>query len=119
MSDNPIYDKMNEEPTPEFDKVINASSADNRTYPAKHVQGEITPNVVITNSDTRRILGIGLYILAFLSGIAALFLGFFPEFNDANQVFVRSIAFTNALISLTAGTFGIVVTTPNVPKANG
>lgn len=94
-------------------------SLNENTNNGQHVAAEITPNVVISNPDIRRYIGIALYIISLLAGVAALFLAFFPEFNAGNDTFVRAIAFINAVVSLVSGAFGIVVTFPNVPKSNG
>lgn len=77
---------------------------------------EITPNVVVSNPDTRRRLGIALYVVALLAGLAGLFFAFFPEAAFGTDIPTRAIAFVNAAVSLLAGGFGLIVTTPNVPK---
>lgn len=98
------------------DKDTRAEYWNDNTNAGQHVAVEITPNVVISDSNKRFWLGLALYILGFLAAVAALFLGFFPEFNTADQTLIRAIAFTNAFISLAASTFGVVVTLPNVPR---
>lgn len=78
--------------------------------------GEIpnTPNVVIKNPDVRLWVGGVLYALSLLAAIAALFFSFFPELGS--DVSMRSVSFMNALVALLAGAFGLIVTTPNVPR---
>lgn len=111
---SPIHDRM-ANPTPIHDQVRNAHLGVD--VPVTRTQViDMTPDKVIPNRDVRRHLGTVLYVLAFLAGVAALFLGFFPEFDAANNVLIRVIAFVNATISLASGAFGLVVTIPNVPK---
>lgn len=101
------------EPTPIHDKTVK------RTAYGDIVELdplEITPNVVVSNPNTRRNFGVVLYIMSFVAAIVALFLGFFPEFNAADNVLIRLVAFFNATISLASGAFGVIVTLPNVPK---
>lgn len=81
--------------------------------------GEIsnTPDVVIKNRSIRLWLGAALFTLSLLTGIAALFFNFFPELAYGTDIPMRAIGFANAVGSLLAGAFGIIVTTPNVPGA--
>lgn len=69
---------------------------------------------VIPNPDTRRHIGAGLYVLTLLAGLAALFLGIFPEVGGdlANRV----LMFVNATVAFLSAAFGIAVTLPNVPR---
>lgn len=77
---------------------------------------EITPNVVIRNPDTRRKAGVTLYIVALIAGLAGLFFAFFPEAAFGTDIPTRAVAFVNAAVSLLAGGFGLIVSTPNVPR---
>lgn len=86
---------------------------DNTPTPAPD---EITPNVVISNPATRRRLGIALYIVSIITGIATLFFLFFPEAALGTDLPERVIAFVTAVVTLLSGAFGLTVTTPNVPK---
>lgn len=76
-----------------------------------------TPDVVISNRSIRLWLGAALFALALLTGIAGLFFNFFPEVANGTDIPMRAIGFANAVGSLLAGAFGIIVTTPNVPGA--
>jgi hypothetical protein len=77
---------------------------------------EITPNVVISDPKKRRRLGKALYLLLFVVGIASLVFAFFPELAFGTDIPARAIALATALVTLAGATFGITVTTPNVPK---
>lgn len=77
---------------------------------------EITPNVVIANPVIRRRVGITLYVISLLAGLAALLFAFFPELAAGTDIPTRAIAFTNGAVSLLSGGFGLIVTVPNVPK---
>lgn len=77
---------------------------------------EITPNVVIPDPRVRRGIGVALYCMSLLAGVAALFFAFFPEASMGTDIPDRAIAFTIALVSLLSGGFGLVVTAPNIPK---
>jgi len=74
---------------------------------------QITPDKVIRNPGIRFRLGLALYAVSLLSGLAALFFGIFPEFGGdyAN----RALLFVNSAVAFISGGFGIVVTLPNVP----
>lgn len=74
-----------------------------------------TPDVVIKNRSIRLWLGVALFTLSLLTGIAALFFSFFPELAYGTDIPTRVIGFVNGVGSILAGAFGIVVTTPNVP----
>lgn len=78
---------------------------------------QITPNVVVSNSDTRRKIGNALWILSLLAGVVALFFAFFPEAAFGTDLPTRVVAFINALVSLLAGAFGLIVVRPNTPSA--
>lgn len=78
-----------------------------------------TPNVVIKNPEIRVWLGGVLYGLSFIAGLASLVVIAFPELTHDSDVPMRAIALVNSIVSFTAGAFGIVVTTPNVPTALG
>lgn len=77
---------------------------------------EITPNVVISDPKKRRRLGIWLYVLLFIVSAAMLVFAFFPELAFGTDIPARAIALATALVTLASATFGITVTTPNVPK---
>ena len=77
---------------------------------------ETTPNVVIKNPNVRRWLGGSLYGIGLLTGIAALFLLFFPEVEQGGDIPTRAIAFANAVVSILSNAFGVAVSTPNVPR---
>lgn len=76
----------------------------------------VTPNVVVSNPNTRRYAGVALYIVAVVAGLAALFFGIFPEVGG--DVANRALLFVNAAVSFLSGAFGIAVTLPNIPKTN-
>lgn len=78
---------------------------------------QVTPNTVIPNPDTRRRIGNVLWVLSLVAGVAALFFAFFPEAAFGTDLPDRIVAFVNALVSLVAGTFGIVVVRANTPTA--
>lgn len=80
------------------------------------IPSEITPNVVIPNPAARRQIGISLYLLSVLAGIATLVFAFFPELAFGTDIPTRAIALANAVVSLLTAAFGLVVTLPNVPK---
>jgi hypothetical protein len=80
------------------------------------VPTEITPNVVIPNPQARRQIGIVFYLLSVLAGVATLVFAFFPELSFGTDIPARVIALTNAVVSLLTAAFGLIVTTPNVPK---
>lgn len=80
-------------------------------------EDQITPNVVMPNPNARRRLGVALWVLNLAAGIAGLFFAFFPEATFGTDIPARAIAFTNALVSIVSAAFGLIVTTPNVPKA--
>lgn len=75
-----------------------------------------TPNVVIKNPDIRLWLGGSLFAISLLAAIAALFFSFFPELVAETDIPMRAVAFVNALVSLLSSAFGLVVSTPNVPR---
>lgn len=77
---------------------------------------QITPNVIITDLTKRRTIGVVLYVVALFAGLAGLFFAFFPEAAFGTDIPTRAVAFANAAVSLLAGGFGLVITTPNVPK---
>lgn len=77
---------------------------------------EITPNVVISNPKLRRNIGVGLYVVSLLAGLATLLFAFFPELAAGTDVPSRAIAFVTAAVTLLSGGFGLVVTVPNVPR---
>lgn len=74
-----------------------------------------TPDVIIKNRNVRLWLGVLLFAASLLTGIAALFFNFFPELAYGTDIPTRVIGFVNAVGSLLAGVFGLIVTTPNVP----
>lgn len=78
---------------------------------------EITPNVVISNPNTRRHIGVTLYLVSLLAGLATLLFAFFPELAAGTDIPTRAIAFVTAAVTLLSGAFGLVVTIPNVPRA--
>lgn len=98
------------------DKDTRAEYWNNGVPAGAHVQGEITPNVVIQNSSVRTVLTVALSVLSFLASVAALALGFFPELSDPGNVFPRVVSFVIATITLASGTYGITVIVPNIPK---
>lgn len=79
---------------------------------------EITPNVVISNPNTRKNIGVALYAVSLLAGLAALLFAFFPELAYGTDIPTRAIAFINGAVSLLSGGFGLIVTVPNVPQAD-
>jgi len=73
-----------------------------------------TPNVVITDPDTRRRVGNVLYVVLVVAAAASLFFAVFPELEGL--YFDRVLFFVNSLVMLIGASFGIFVTRPNVPK---
>lgn len=76
---------------------------------------QVTPNKVIEDVDTRRLLTSVLGAISIAAGVAALFLSFFPEAAFGTDVPLRAIGFANALVSMVAGTYNIAVIRPNIP----
>lgn len=77
---------------------------------------QITPNVVVPDADVRRRIGVVLWLLSLLAGVASLFFLFFPEVAAGTDIPTRAVAFVNALVSLGTGSFGFAVTLPNTPR---
>jgi hypothetical protein len=78
----------------------------------------LTPNVgPIQTPKVRRIVGVVLYVLMFLASVAGLFFSIFPELAFGTDLPARIILFVTSLVSLAGSTFGVFVTTPNVPKS--
>ncbi len=77
---------------------------------------EITPNVVVSNPTTRRRIGVSLYLISLLAGVGALLFAFFPELAFGTDIPTRAVGFVNGVVSLLSGGFGLIVTTPNVPR---
>lgn len=75
---------------------------------------DVTPNEIIKNPNTRWWIGAILHFIGLLAGIASLAFVFFPEIGT--DVLFRAVAFTNALVLMTASFFGVAVTLPNVPR---
>ena len=75
-----------------------------------------TPNVVVKNPKIRLYLSVLLFGLSLLSALAALLFMWFPEFANGTDLPTRWIGFTNAVISLLSGVFGVAVTVPNIPR---
>jgi hypothetical protein len=73
-----------------------------------------TPNVVVSDPNVRRYLGLSLYLISLLAGLAALYFGIFPE--TGGDLAGRVLLFVNSAVSFLSGAFGIAVTLPNVPK---
>ena len=90
-----------------------------KTRKEMRVNATQTPNTVIPNPEVRRYLGGTLFIIGLITGIAALFLIWFPEVERGTDIPTRAIGFVNAVVSILSNTFGIAVSTPNVPKAHG
>lgn len=72
-----------------------------------------TPNVVIENPQVRKGLGIALYVVGVLAGLAAYVLAGIPMPFDVDFV----VAKVTGAISILSGAFGLGVTLPNIPKA--
>lgn len=81
-----------------------------------HVNPIITPNVVISSTTARKVIGGILYGISILSGAASIVLGFWPELASLEPDPARVVATVNAIVSLVAGSFGFAVTIPNVPS---
>lgn len=77
---------------------------------------DITPNVVISNPDTRRKLGNTLYVISVIVGVGTLFFGIFPELAGSVDV-GRIITFVTGAVSILSGAFGLSVTRPNIPQS--
>lgn len=77
---------------------------------------EITPGAVIGDPRIRRGIGVALYLLSLLAGVAALTFSFFPELAQGTDIPARAIGLVNGIVSLLSGGFGLVVTVPNVPR---
>lgn len=75
-----------------------------------------TPNIVVKNPDIRMGLSIFLFGLSVLAAVAALFFLWFPEATYGSDIPTRAIGFTNALVSLLSGIFGLSVLVPNIPR---
>jgi len=78
---------------------------------------QITPNVVVSNPNTRRKIGVGFWVASLAAGAAGLFFAFFPEAAAGTDVPTRAVAFVNSLVSLGTGAFGFALVLPNTPKA--
>jgi len=74
------------------------------------------PDVIIRNREVRAVLGGTLFLVGLLASIAALLFAFFPELAYGTDIPARAIAFVNAVTSFLASAFGLVVSTPNVPR---
>lgn len=77
---------------------------------------EISPGAVIADPRIRRGIGVTLYLVSLLGGVAALTFSFFPEFAQGTDIPARAIGLLNGVVSLLSGAFGLVVTVPNVPR---
>lgn len=74
-----------------------------------------TPNVGITNPDVRLWIGVCLFILSLVSGIAAMTIGVYPELEIGDAVVSRGVVLANQIISFLTGAFGLAFVSPNVP----
>lgn len=72
-----------------------------------------TPNVVLSNPDTRRKLGGALYVIAVVVGIVSYFLAGVELPIDLDFWSSRVLG----AISILSGAFGLGVTLPNIPKS--
>ncbi|MDF2915890.1 MAG: hypothetical protein K0S70_107 [Microbacterium sp.] len=77
---------------------------------------QITPNVVVSNPNTRRKIGVGFWIASLLAGAAGLLFAFFPEIAMGTDVPTRAVALVNSLVSLGTGAFGFALVMPNTPS---
>ena len=77
---------------------------------------EIAPGSVIADARIRRGIGVALYLVSLLAGVAALIFAFFPELAQGTDIPARAIGLINGVVSLLSGAFGLVVTVPNVPR---
>ena len=75
-----------------------------------------TEPATATAPDARRRIGVALYLVSLLAGVGALLFAFFPELAFGTDIPSRAIAFVNGVVSLLSGGFGLIVTTPNVPR---
>lgn len=104
MNDTPIYDQMKNEPDP-YDQDKDTSSAYTDFDP------DTVPNVVIENPKIR-------YVVNVVLGIVGLLIGALVALDVASDGidFAVWLVPTIAVYSFLAGAFGLVVTSPNVPK---
>lgn len=73
---------------------------------------DTTPNVVIPDPRTRRVLGVVLYVIAVLAGVAS-FVAAGLEVSEAVDFWVAKVT---GVVAILSGAFGLGVTTPNVPR---
>lgn len=104
--------------SPLFDNLVNAKNEPiYNNLKGQHIMAYATPNVgLIKNPKARKWVGGILNGLAIFAAVVMLFLLFFPEVEIGDEVLNRAVQFVNALVLLLSGSFGIVVTLPNVPS---
>jgi len=61
---------------------------------------DLAPGAVIADPRIRRGLGLALYLLSLLAGIAALTFSFFPELAQGTDIPSRAIGLANGVVSL-------------------
>lgn len=72
----------------------------------------VTPNNVISNPNTRRVLGVTLYTVSILTGVAVFVLSGVDLPVDIDFWATRILGG----IAILSGGFGLGVTTPNIPR---
>lgn len=74
-----------------------------------------TPNVVIENPKVRKVLGLALYIIGVVAGLAAFVLSGIALPFDVDFW----VAKVTGAVAILSGAFGLGVTLPNIPKGDG
>jgi len=78
-----------------------------------------TPNIVIENPATRKLLNTILSVVLLVLGIFTLGLTFFPEFGLPGDLGQRIEGFVTAVVMLVSSWFGLGVTRRNYPSRAG
>lgn len=106
MNETPIYDKMNEPDPYDQDKDKSTGSVYGGFDPDK------VPNAVIENPKVR-------YSVNVVLGIVGLLIGALVAVDTASDAvdFAAWLVPVIAVYSFMAGAFGLIVTTPNVPRS--
>lgn len=81
--------------------------------PIDNAAVDVPQGRVIKDANVRKWVGIGLWSITLAAAVLSMFVSYFPEAAGDGDTLQRGIAFTNALVSFLAGSFGLVVTLPN------